>query len=141
MAQGRSIYKQILTNFIESITPRKLSGTLVGKDHNGTMYYESPAKTSGSLRKSARWFVPVKKEDFDQELPPEWVAWLRHRRRYPPTEEEIQINLIKAKEVLKKSSALDSNKQEKVEQPELNRKSSFPTYKEYEINPGPPDRK
>lgn len=76
----RSILKMIFTNFINSFKPRQIKGTYIGEDYFGNKYYEIPPNPSIGKRKASRWFEPIHKDDFDQELSAEWEAWLRGRR-------------------------------------------------------------
>ncbi|XP_071453750.1 NADH dehydrogenase [ubiquinone] 1 alpha subcomplex assembly factor 2 isoform X2 [Hetaerina americana] len=92
-------------------------------------------------RKPSRWFEPLEKEAFDQELPAEWEAWLRGRRQDAPTVEELEKNLEIMK--MKKKNALlieqeqavakgDTKEVEKLSPPT----TEFPKYEEYEKYPG-----
>lgn len=138
--QGRSILAMIFRNFIQSLKPRKIRGDLVGTDYFGNRYFEIPANPQIGKRKPSRWFEPKVKEDFDQEIPAEWEAWLRGRRSIPPKEEEVLKNLAimkqkkeNAKEIaLREASASERNILEK----EIKGMESFPKYDEYEIMPG-----
>nr|CAI5820793.1 unnamed protein product [Callosobruchus analis]CAI5825632.1 unnamed protein product [Callosobruchus analis] len=75
----RSIWMMIIKNFVNSLTPRQLKGTHMGTDYFGNKYYEIAANASLGRRRE-RWFDPPVKDDFMQELPAEWEAWLRGRR-------------------------------------------------------------
>lgn len=140
--QGRSILAMIFRNFIQSLKPRRFQGDLVGTDYFGNKYYEIPANPQIGKRKPSRWFEPKSKlqEDFDQELPAEWEAWLRGRRKTPPEEEEVLKNLALMKQ--KKENAKEiamretSVKSENLLQKEIKGMESFPKYEEYEIMPG-----
>lgn len=90
MAKERGLFRIIFTEFIRSLTPKHTKHTCVGVDYMGTKYYEI-SKTGEYLRKKPnRYFVPKNKDDFEQEMPAEWEAWLRGRRKQPPTEQEVQ---------------------------------------------------
>ncbi|KYQ49936.1 hypothetical protein ALC60_10957 [Trachymyrmex zeteki] len=91
MAKERGVLKMIWNGFISSLKPRFASRKLIGEDYYGTKYYEEDIRNSARKR-PPRYFVPVNKEDFQQELPAEWEAWLRYRRKEPPTREEIEAN-------------------------------------------------
>jgi NADH:ubiquinone oxidoreductase subunit len=138
--QGRSILAMIFRNFIQSLKPRKIRGDLVGTDYFGNRYFEIPANPQIGKRKPSRWFEPKVKDDFDQEIPAEWEAWLRGRRNVPPEEEEVLRNLAimkqkkeNAKEtVLREASTNDQNILEK----EIKGMESFPKYDDYEVMPG-----
>lgn len=85
----RNLLQIIWKHFIASIKPSSLSRpTLIGQDYYGTKYYES----TSARKKASRYFVPINKDDFEQEIPAEWESWLRYRRKNPPTEEEIKKN-------------------------------------------------
>jgi len=140
MSAKQGIIVWIWNNFKSSIKKRP-SGTLIGKDHLGTAYFEIPADPQAGKRKPSRWFKPIDKEEFDQDLPPEWQAWLRFRRDNPPTQEEIDANMALA--ALKKINAKELEEIElKNKAPVSNTiesqdaKKAFPTYKEYELIPG-----
>jgi NADH:ubiquinone oxidoreductase subunit len=138
--QGRSILAMILRNFIQSLRPRQIRGDLVGTDYFGNKYYEIPANPQIGKRKPSRWFEPKLKDDFEQELPAEWEAWLRGRRNVPPDEEEVLRNLAimnQKKENAKANAVTEAsgNDQSKLEN-EVKGMESFPKYSEYEIMPG-----
>lgn len=138
--QGRSILAMILRNFIQSLRPRKIRGDLVGTDYFGNKYFEIPANPQIGKRKPSRWFEPKLKDDFEQEIPAEWEAWLRGRRNMPPNEDEVLRNLavMKQKKENAKASAIteaSSNEQSMLEK-EVKGMESFPKYTEYEIMPG-----
>lgn len=64
----------------------------VGKDHFGNYYYE--ADRPNAPRRHQRYFERKELGDATaivdlSKVPPAWDAWLRFRRRDPPTEEEI----------------------------------------------------
>ncbi|XP_023244924.1 NADH dehydrogenase [ubiquinone] 1 alpha subcomplex assembly factor 2 isoform X2 [Copidosoma floridanum] len=87
----RGLFVMIFKDFIRSITPKFPKHTLVGVDYFGTKYYEIE-RTESAHKKPNRYFVPKEKDNFEQEMPAEWEAWLRHRRRVAPTEEEVSAN-------------------------------------------------
>ncbi|XP_018049690.1 PREDICTED: mimitin, mitochondrial [Atta colombica] len=91
MAKERSVLKIIWNSFVSSLKPRFARRKLIGEDYFGTKYYEEDIRYSARKR-PPRYFIPVNKEDFEQELPAEWEAWLRYRRKEPPTREEIEAN-------------------------------------------------
>lgn len=80
----------IWRDFVASLMPRSRR-KLIGEDYYGTKYYEEPPRASNPQR-PPRYFVPVTKNDFEQEMPAEWESWLRYRRKDPPTQEEIESN-------------------------------------------------
>lgn len=79
MAQvpSRSIWKKIITNFVNSLKPRQFKGDYIGSDLFGNKYYEIPVNSSSARSKPSRWFEPPVKDDFQHELSVEWESWLR----------------------------------------------------------------
>jgi len=138
MPQERNILKMIWTNFMNSLRPRQIKGNLMGKDTFGNKYFEIPADPSVGKRKDSRWFKPTVHDKYDQELPAEWEAWLRGRRKVPPSEEEVLKN--QAISDMKKVNAAELEKEyhpEKVNAlPEPVTSKGFPKYDEYELQPG-----
>ncbi|GAB1599477.1 NADH dehydrogenase [ubiquinone] 1 alpha subcomplex assembly factor 2-like isoform X1 [Argonauta hians] len=127
--------------FKNSMYSLKQDTRVIGKDHFGNTYYEKDAMPSRNL-KGARW---VEREDGDQmtapDVPVEWEAWIRGKRKDPPTVEEIQKNhafkmrtIQRAKELEQKYSktstklGVNNDLQETI--------GTFPKYPEYEIMPG-----
>lgn len=109
----------------------------MGEDYFGTKYYEEPPASSGRKTRG-RYFEPAKEDDFEQEMPAEWEAWLRYRRSVPPTKEEIEANyqLILTKRA--NAAKLEIEYAAKRDQVTLSVRgqqhaaSAFPVYKEYE---------
>ena len=130
--EGRSILAMILRNFIQSLKPRRIHGDLMGTDYFGNKYFEIPANPQIGKRKPSRWFEPKVKEDFDQEIPAEWEAWLRGRRDVPPSEEELLRNLAIMEQKKVNAKEIEQNILEK----EVKGIASFPKHTEYEIMPG-----
>ncbi|KYN32683.1 hypothetical protein ALC56_12962 [Trachymyrmex septentrionalis] len=91
MAKERGVLKIIWNSIVSSLKPRFARRKLIGEDYFGTKYYQEDILSS-SRKRPPRYFVPVNKENFEQELPAEWEAWLRYRRKEPPTREEIEAN-------------------------------------------------
>jgi NADH:ubiquinone oxidoreductase subunit len=114
----RRIMKILFTNLINSFRPRQISGNLMGQDYFGNKFYEIPADPQNGRRKAARWFEPVDKENFEQEVTAEWEAWLRGRRKVAPTDEELMQNLAIIKMKEKNSAELDK-KYNSEKDPEL----------------------
>lgn len=52
-------------------------------------------------------------ESIDYELPFEWEAWLRWKRRDPPTAEEIQERIARQKQALENARRVDQVKLER----------------------------
>ncbi|RZF45075.1 hypothetical protein LSTR_LSTR002036 [Laodelphax striatellus] len=133
--EGRGIVVTIFKNFWESLKPRNFKGTLVGEDNYGTKYYEID---NGERQRKQRYFVPVTKEQFDQEMPSEWESWLRGRRVTPPTQEEILKNYELM--ISKKNNAAELDLRHKgsakIEQEkQTSTFHSFPVYEEYKDDP------
>ncbi|XP_054931542.1 NADH dehydrogenase [ubiquinone] 1 alpha subcomplex assembly factor 2 isoform X2 [Dermacentor andersoni] len=84
---GRGIIVRIWNNFLSSITTKQSPHREVGRDHFGNKYFEIAADPSRGKRKPRRWFEPRIKDNFSADMPPEWEAWLRARRAFPPTQE------------------------------------------------------
>lgn len=106
---------------------------MVGEDYYGTKYYEKQNAVSTSRQKPARFFVPVNKDDFEQEMPAEWEAWLRFRRKEPPTAEEVDKN-YKLQMLVKERAAQLKETYSATKQLDVPAKSdekSFPVYEEY----------
>ncbi|XP_046992403.1 NADH dehydrogenase [ubiquinone] 1 alpha subcomplex assembly factor 2 isoform X2 [Schistocerca americana] len=137
--EGRSIIGMIFKNFIQSLKPRQIRGTPVGTDYLGNKYFEIPANPSVGKRKASRWFEPAVKDNFEQEIPAEWEAWLRGRRTAPPMEEEI-MRSVAIMEMKKKNAAELARKEGKKDPGVLDKEvkgmESFPKYDEYEVMPG-----
>lgn len=89
----RSIWGKAFRNFIDSFKPRSTTAELMGEDRLGNKYYEAKVTTSSHRTKPHRYYAPHSgEEDFMQELPAEWEAWLRGRRKVPPSPEELAKN-------------------------------------------------
>uniref|UniRef100_A0A069DNV6 Uncharacterized protein n=1 Tax=Panstrongylus megistus TaxID=65343 RepID=A0A069DNV6_9HEMI len=134
--EGRGLLVSIFKNFINSLKPRQFKGNFVGKDYSGNQYFEIPSERG----RSSRYYVPKGGDvsKFDEGLPAEWESWLRHRRKTPPTEEELAQNLAMMKR--RKDNALkieEKFKSSEVEQKKSTRSStSYPQYGEFELYPG-----
>ncbi|KAF0297304.1 NADH dehydrogenase [ubiquinone] 1 alpha subcomplex assembly factor 2 [Amphibalanus amphitrite] len=135
MPAERNVLAILFRNFLKSITPNRPSGNLVGSDHFGNKYYEAPADPSRGKRHPRRWIDPAGQQ-FDQEMPAEWEAWLRRRRAQPPTDDEVARN--RAIMELKKINAakLAEQRGEVIEPAKPERPSAFPVWEEYEVEPG-----
>uniref|UniRef100_A0A6V7LWE1 Mimitin, mitochondrial n=1 Tax=Bracon brevicornis TaxID=1563983 RepID=A0A6V7LWE1_9HYME len=105
---------------------------LIGEDYNGTKYYEDPEARS----QRGRSFEPREENQFDVELPAEWEAWLRYRRREPPTEDEVKANyemmMLKKKNAAELEEKYRAEKGTSLAYPKpKSGMESFPTYDEY----------
>lgn len=96
----------------------------VGTDHLGNKYYFIPEQKSwtGRLVRAKRMVVaanPTEFEYMEGNIPMEWDAWIRGRRKEPPSVEELLKNesqretiKLKAKEVEEKDLALQAKEYE-----------------------------
>ncbi|XP_076254069.1 NADH dehydrogenase [ubiquinone] 1 alpha subcomplex assembly factor 2 isoform X2 [Rhynchophorus ferrugineus] len=114
--------------------PRQFRGNHMGTDYFGNKYYEIPVNASSARSKPSRWFEPPEKDNFQQEMPAEWEAWLRGRRKVPPTEEELKRNLAIMQ--LKKKNAIEVEAKAGLPTPRQKGMESFPHRPEYERVPG-----
>lgn len=138
MAKERGVFKILWNSFISSFKPRFARRKLIGEDYYGTKYYEEEIRYS-SRKRPPRYFVPVNKEDFEQELPAEWESWLRYRRKEPPTQEEIETSYQLAVTKKENAAALKEKYSKSEDVKELPVPSSsrpvtsgnFPIYEEY----------
>ncbi|XP_075445844.1 NADH dehydrogenase [ubiquinone] 1 alpha subcomplex assembly factor 2 isoform X1 [Ascaphus truei] len=79
---------------------QRMLGTVrqhVGNDQFGNKYYYVPEQKTwtGQTVRQRRMFDPVHKKAYEYELghiPTEWEAWIRGKRKDPPTIEEILKN-------------------------------------------------
>ena len=134
MPAERNVLAILFRNFLKSITPNRPSGLLRGSDYFGNKYYETPADPSRGKRHPRRWIEPAGQQ-FDQEMPPEWEAWLRRRRADPPSDEEVARN--KAIMELKKVNAAKlAEERGEVSGTKAEPPSAFPVWDEYETEPG-----
>ncbi|XP_063235876.1 NADH dehydrogenase [ubiquinone] 1 alpha subcomplex assembly factor 2 [Bacillus rossius redtenbacheri] len=143
--EGRGIVATILKNLVNSLRPRQMFGNEMGKDHLGNTYFEIPADPRAGKRRAERWFAPKEKEDFEQQVPAEWEAWLRGRRSEAPKEEEVLRNLalmqVKKENARKIAEREAASRDSSSLGTEVKGKESFPARKEYEIMPGKPQNK
>ncbi|XP_076759172.1 NADH dehydrogenase [ubiquinone] 1 alpha subcomplex assembly factor 2 [Xylocopa sonorina] len=132
----RGLFRMIFKSFISSLKPRIGQTKLIGEDYYGTKYYETQKAGNSSRQLSARFFVPVNKTDFEQEIPAEWEAWLRRRRKDPPTPEEIeknyQLQMLKKQNAAQLEAKYSSKKSDETQLPAAKQPyESFPVYEEY----------
>lgn len=132
MAKERGLIRQVWKTFVASLMPRTSRRRLVGEDYHGTKYYEDPE----AREQRGRIFIPVTKDNFEQELPAEWEAWLRYRRHSPPTAEECRNNynamIDKKKNAAELETKYAAERGQSLELPKEKRGyESFPTYDEY----------
>ncbi|XP_065203674.1 NADH dehydrogenase [ubiquinone] 1 alpha subcomplex assembly factor 2 [Planococcus citri] len=134
----RNLLATVWNSFVKSfkVQPQRLLGEFKGEDYLGNKYYELPPDPRGGRSRSSRWFES-ESGDLDQQLPPEWTAWLRRRREDAPTDEEIIRNLATARLKTRNASKNVGSKSEKSSSTRSAYPSSFPDYgDEYEKFPG-----
>ncbi|CAG9858531.1 unnamed protein product [Phyllotreta striolata] len=130
----RSVWGAVLRNFINSFKPRQIRGNLIGKDYFGNKYFEIPPNPSIGKRKASRWFEPPVKDDFMQEMPAEWEAWLRGRRKEAPSDEEVNRNFALMES--KKKNAIEVDAKGGKMTPLAKGFETFPRRPDYESIPG-----
>lgn len=132
----RGLFQIIFKHLINSLKPRRFTGDLIGSDHLGNKYYETPRSSTSEKKRSSRYFEPQSKDNFEQELPAEWEAWLRYRRKEPPSESEVLHNValmnLKKKNAAELESAANNLRPLKKDVQEAPAGMNFPTYKEYQ---------
>ncbi|XP_001864709.2 NADH dehydrogenase [ubiquinone] 1 alpha subcomplex assembly factor 2 [Culex quinquefasciatus] len=136
----RSLMRILFQTFMNSLKPRQLKGNLVGEDYFGNKYYEIQANSALGQTRNQRWFEPTEKEAYNQEVTAEWEAWLRGRRKEPPTEQELLRNLAIMKLKEKNAAELEAKHAKPKDLTELEKNptgmGSFPQYEDYEVMPG-----
>ncbi|KAK9509490.1 hypothetical protein O3M35_006798 [Rhynocoris fuscipes] len=133
--QSRGLFVSIFKDFINSLKPRSFKGVLVGEDYNGNKYYEIPS----DRKRPARYFVAAdrKEESFEVErLPVEWEAWLRYRRKAPPTNEEIESNLAEMYMRIENAKKIDEKFKTKQIEGRTAYEKNYPKYDDLEVYPG-----
>ena len=135
----RGLFRIIFKAFFDSLTPNNRKPVLMGVDYLGTKYYEVP-KIKSIHNKINRYFVPIVKENFEQEIPAEWEAWLRNRRKEPPTEEEVNKNYDMILTKRQKAAEIEEKFAEKGDikivppdqkLPDQHASLNYPVYEEY----------
>ncbi|XP_015185103.1 PREDICTED: mimitin, mitochondrial [Polistes dominula] len=132
----RGVFRMIFRDFLASIKPTFNRPKLMGEDYYGTKYYEVAVNATSKKKLPSRYFKSIN-DDFEQEIPAEWEAWLRYRRKEPPTYEEIvenyKIAMIKKTNAAKIEAAY--KEQKSLNEPEIpieeRGQRSFPVYEEY----------
>lgn len=132
----RGVFQVIFKHFINSLKPRRFRGDLIGTDHLGNKYYETPRHANSDKKNSARYFEPQDKDKFDQEVPAEWEAWLRYRRKEPPSESEVLRNvaimITKKKNAAELDNALEASRPRTHKAEPITGSKGFPVYKDYQ---------
>ncbi|KAE8749825.1 hypothetical protein FOCC_FOCC003293 [Frankliniella occidentalis] len=137
----RRLLLQAFQSFLNSFKRHQTKPVLKGEDSLGNKYFESVPTAASNRTKPHRYYLPrAGEEDFHQELPAEWEAWLRGRRKVPPTPEEIAQNyqtMLQTKENARKLAA-ESKDSKLLDNPSSPRGyESFPKYgSEFEDIPG-----
>lgn len=98
-----------------------------GQDFMGNNYFEVPPqkyyfgmkevfKTKRTIETPNMHNIEMQRDVIEsgRDVPTEWLAWLQGRRKNPPTEQEVQNNLIRMQNMKEKVQFLDEkHKQEK----------------------------
>ncbi|KAJ3604251.1 hypothetical protein NHX12_028992 [Muraenolepis orangiensis] len=84
----------------------------VGSDHLGNNYYKVPPQTTWTGRKvgAKRMFEaanPAHYEYVESSIPSEWDAWIRGRRKEPPSIEEMLKNQQYRDQIKQKAKEVD----------------------------------
>ncbi|KAK3759375.1 hypothetical protein RRG08_023493 [Elysia crispata] len=140
---------RIFTNLKNSFFVAKQNNKYIGSDQFGNEYYEIIGDSNRNVRGQRYIKERTGASSHDiPDVPVEWDAWLRGRRKNPPTEEEIQRNYVKMMQKKMRAEQLENKYSgEKIEEgsePNVltetivsnNPKTSFPKYEEFEDTPG-----
>jgi NADH dehydrogenase [ubiquinone] 1 alpha subcomplex assembly factor 2 len=133
---GPSVWARLWNNMNRMIT-KESERIYVGNDAVGNKYYEYKGG------RSAQTNVRRGYEQVDSDAPKpniEWEAWLKGTRRFPPSEEEIQINRLRQQKQL----AQDSETEKRAPKigstgkgaGDIDRPKQYPTYDDLELSPG-----
>uniref|UniRef100_A0A2C9LYR3 NADH dehydrogenase [ubiquinone] 1 alpha subcomplex assembly factor 2 n=1 Tax=Biomphalaria glabrata TaxID=6526 RepID=A0A2C9LYR3_BIOGL len=149
MAKRIGTFSRIFINLKNSLFSVKQKDTFVGSDKFGNMYFEKLGDEAHNLRAS-RYIKQKDPQNVDiPETPVEWEAWLRGRRKNPPSVEEIESNDIKRIQTKNRAEELERKfSGRKISEPSPSAKvitenivpsqdrNPFPQYEEYELTPG-----
>lgn len=80
-------WTKVIHNFLESLSVKNPAKVVVGKDQFGNVYYQEE-KRPGDPKAVHRGYHPGSTDQW-QRLPVQWEAWLRGRRKHPPSEAEM----------------------------------------------------
>ncbi|XP_039257303.2 NADH dehydrogenase [ubiquinone] 1 alpha subcomplex assembly factor 2-like [Styela clava] len=99
-----------------------------GRDFIGNIYYETPPqkyyfglKEVFKTRRSVD--TPVKDPhqrdiiESGRDIPTEWLSWLQGRRKLPPTELEVENNLLRMRKMKEKVKFLDEQQKKERDIP------------------------
>lgn len=133
---------QMWQNIKKSLLIYRTNDLFMGSDQHGNRYFERPEDLSRGIKRQRR-VEPLNPDQFNvPKVPVEWMTWLQGRRLNPPTEDEIEKNLItsartqmRAQELEKQKQAADNEEIEERMEP-FQAKSKFPVYEGYEVTPG-----
>ncbi|RUS86615.1 hypothetical protein EGW08_005631 [Elysia chlorotica] len=140
---------RFFTNLKNSFFVAKQSNKYIGSDQFGNEYYEKIGDSDRNVR--AQRFIKERSGASSHDIPDvpvEWDAWLRGRRKNPPTEEEIKQNYVKMMQKKMRAEQLENKysgiKTDDVSGPNVltetivsnNPNAPFPRYEEYEDTPG-----
>lgn len=140
---------RIFTNLKNSFFIAKQSNDYVGSDQFGNEYYEKIADPERNVR--GQRYIKERGGASPQDIPDvpvEWDAWLRGRRKNPPTEEEIKQNYVKMMQKKMRAQRIESKfsdtKADEEPKPDAitetivsnNPKTPFPKYEDFEDTPG-----
>ncbi|OQR74721.1 mimitin [Tropilaelaps mercedesae] len=129
MAQ-KGIVKQLFQNFVNSLR-RRPPPKMAGEDTLGNKYFEY-IPDEKSEERHRRWFVPLNKSRFDQEVPVQWEAWLRFRRVDPPTPEEVEQSRQIQAQTIEKARKIKERRQLETAKPQ----GAFPSLPGLQKVPG-----
>merc|ERR1712232_1332041 len=153
MSGRRSLLRTIIDSFKLNSDIRSVPEIFVGKDDYGNKYFERPSDESKDLKRKRRVEPPYDwKNDEHNKVPKlatEWMTWLQGRRLHPPSQQEIEQNVMtqvktkmRAEELARATMAEDAKSD--IENRRTQAKiqgSGFPQYPELENYAGEFDDK
>ncbi|VDN53121.1 unnamed protein product [Dracunculus medinensis] len=123
------IWRNTWNTFLQSFKRNSVGmKNFIGEDSVGNKFYEI---CEGKMHKIKRIYEPA--PEIDIKPSPEWESWLRGTRRFPPSSEELEINRLKLEA---KNEKLSNNKIPEVDATKSGESKQFPSYKDFEIQPG-----
>ncbi|GFN98516.1 mimitin, mitochondrial [Plakobranchus ocellatus] len=140
---------RFFTNLKNSFFVAKQTSKYIGSDHFGNEYYEVIGDSSRNIRgqRYIKEKAGLSTHDIP-DVPVEWSAWLRGRRKNPPTEEEIKRNYGKMMQKKLRAEQLEKKFSQVSEENESDKslitetiisndpKTPFPKYEDLEDTPG-----
>ncbi|PVU85848.1 hypothetical protein BB560_006889 [Smittium megazygosporum] len=88
----------------------------IGSDYNGNLYFEK-YRAGTRPRRIVKYNESKVSFQYDAlKLPIQWQSWLRHTRPEPPTEKEIQDDLIRIENLREKVKAIEFREQKDREE-------------------------